>query len=1062
MEIPKSGLPDQESTNVLLIPLVYHCFISLSCVRRDWSCAICGGRHRRLMCVDSIFDMSMSRATCPYRWQHVEGEADISSATLLPPGGIQRGVPTECLKSVWRHVSARSREPMRVIEVWSCAGMKVQGKRENNEKTRRPAASSGTMPAYEHTGVTRPGIEPGAPRGSPIGSALSFRRNSVLTSITSIGSLLRAATHSSCIGGDSPLNSSSCWKGCLLTRPCYCYHCTLRLRFNQKRWVLESYNKGGLFATYIFLLHPMASTSLARHELLPPNSAVSWVARGRPKLEFSFRRADKTSGDPSPTTSSLQPFFHPSPHPYQHARGGGGSHERLPLEGRKPLDSLTLLHAGLITSLSSTALSDYTFSQQQIFKRGAAALARTALSRPLPQLNSTTPPLRTAAMDSPNSNGAFLLLGFTISFGFHILNVRLWMTTDKIGVKHVYTKVDFAIGLQFNRHAQDYSEPITDVQGNKGRGDRAVSSLASHLGEPGSIPGRGIVPDYAVGRRVFSGISRFPFIPVLLHTHLNHHHHRLSRPRCQEPPKSLHSLTLMPELTSWSPEQRSRNVQRLAKVFPGSCMLICLRLERLWRTNRHIWRKGNRARSQTIQDDSQLDRQTSGALRQRGQGSPLLSCHPRALAAETSTPTTIALASDVGLADIIWLGVFNGSLACLLVSGRNAFSFPWAARWLLAPAPRMYSSEQTPAYLATLHHTPLAYPLTAARDSPLAGLPDDKLLPRALIGRRHSRMLLDYGATDWLRKSCGAAVAKRLDCSPPNKADQVQSPAGSLPDFRKWESCQEMPRVGGFSRGFLVSPVPCILALLHSHLISPASALKTSLQEVYHKLHLLRTELVADYPRATTPLLSEKWRGNRPPPLLHPTVSSIFHVLGACAEDSQSFTEVFNNDCNKSSYRKWGPAGGCQFSISNTRHDTSWRVKRNAKRSQSPVVERAALPRGKTYVSNIDKNVRSEIGMERWQNEDGGENGSLQRKLPHDGIVRARIYRPLGTRTKQRNPEKCTVQGYDYDGNTARLARRSDEALDMRVRLMSPVSLPRFLTLDVRVPTGLHPTLKHT
>ncbi|KAJ8878097.1 hypothetical protein PR048_022564 [Dryococelus australis] len=33
----------------------------------------------------------------------------------------------------------------------------------------------------------------------------------------------------------------------------------------------------------------------------------------------------------------------------------------------------------------------------------------------------------------------------------------------------------------------------------------------------------------------------------------------------------------------------------------------------------------------------------------------------------------------------------------------------------------------------------------------------------------------------------GAAVAERLDYSPPNKAMRVQSPAGSLPDFRRWE-----------------------------------------------------------------------------------------------------------------------------------------------------------------------------------------------------------------------------------------------------------------------------------
>ncbi|KAJ8867541.1 hypothetical protein PR048_031343 [Dryococelus australis] len=68
-----------------------------------------------------------------------------------------------------------------------------------------------------------------------------------------------------------------------------------------------------------------------------------------------------------------------------------------------------------------------------------------------------------------------------------------------------------------------------------------------HQDEPGSIPGWvtgflqvGIVPDSAVGRRVFSGISRFPrpFIPVPLHIHISNPH-RLSRPRCKELPNSL-------------------------------------------------------------------------------------------------------------------------------------------------------------------------------------------------------------------------------------------------------------------------------------------------------------------------------------------------------------------------------------------------------------------------------------------------------------------------------------------------------------------------------------------
>ncbi|KAJ8873499.1 hypothetical protein PR048_024317 [Dryococelus australis] len=54
-----------------------------------------------------------------------------------------------------------------------------------------------------------------------------------------------------------------------------------------------------------------------------------------------------------------------------------------------------------------------------------------------------------------------------------------------------------------------------------------------------------------------------------------------------------------------------------------------------------------------------------------------------------------------------------------------------------------------------------------------------------------------------------ATVAERLTRSPPNKANRVQSPAGST-DFSKWESCRTLPLVSGFSRGSPVSPAPSI------------------------------------------------------------------------------------------------------------------------------------------------------------------------------------------------------------------------------------------------------------
>ncbi|KAJ8897065.1 hypothetical protein PR048_002411 [Dryococelus australis] len=49
----------------------------------------------------------------------------------------------------------------------------------------------------------------------------------------------------------------------------------------------------------------------------------------------------------------------------------------------------------------------------------------------------------------------------------------------------------------------------------------------------------------------------------------------------------------------------------------------------------------------------------------------------------------------------------------------------------------------------------------------------------------------------------GAAADEWIDCSPPTMANQVQSPAWSLPDFRKWESCRAIGQVGIWSAGFL-------------------------------------------------------------------------------------------------------------------------------------------------------------------------------------------------------------------------------------------------------------------
>ncbi|KAJ8890961.1 hypothetical protein PR048_010470 [Dryococelus australis] len=95
----------------------------------------------------------------------------------------------------------------------------------------------------------------------------------------------------------------------------------------------------------------------------------------------------------------------------------------------------------------------------------------------------------------------------------------------------------FACENRAGRYRNYFLSAVINLTGHmtvsRGHSSLAISTLASHQGEPGSNPGRvtgfsqaGIVPDDAVGQPLLSRISRFlrPFIPAPLYIHFNHPH----------------------------------------------------------------------------------------------------------------------------------------------------------------------------------------------------------------------------------------------------------------------------------------------------------------------------------------------------------------------------------------------------------------------------------------------------------------------------------------------------------------------------------------------------------
>ncbi|KAJ8867940.1 hypothetical protein PR048_031749 [Dryococelus australis] len=138
-----------------------------------------------------------------------------------------------------------------------------------------------------------------------------------------------------------------------------------------------------------------------------------------------------------------------------------------------------------------------------------------------------------------------------------------------------------------------------------------------------------------------------------------------------------------------------------------------------------------------------------------------------------------------------------------------------------------YLSSRVPNYFLvdSVHCTPRQFSLTPVHELTLYFW--------------HWEVLHTPGPNDLYSVKYGATVAERLDCSPPTKANLVQSPAGSLPGFLQ-EGIVPVDAAGwrvflGISR----SPHPFIPVLLHTHLTSPFSALETSMLRADKSLHSL-------------------------------------------------------------------------------------------------------------------------------------------------------------------------------------------------------------------------------
>ncbi|KAJ8865622.1 hypothetical protein PR048_033142 [Dryococelus australis] len=321
-------------------------------------------------------------------------------------------------------------------------------------------------------------------------------------------------------------------------------------------------------------------------------------------------------------------------------------------------------------------------------------------------------------------------------------------------------------------------------------GADAVSTLASHHCEPGSIPGWvtgfshvGIVLDDAVGRRVFCGISPFP--PLF---------HSGAAPYSLQSPSSALKTSLL----------------RAAQISPSFLFafhqLRYLIYSILLSETREVGNSRGRMRHIERCRTFKCHRVAELSFL----GNRVLNVLKWLLASFFSK-----LFMLLGTAVVQWLGHSPPTAA---IRARSPTGSPpdfrtWESCWTTPLAGGVFSGYSRfphPCIPVSLHLRVSCHAMSG----------DDGHL-RVPAGKPVTRRVLSHpGFTPRLR---GSRVV-----SPIPKVNRVRFPAGPLPEFPMWEPCKTMPLVGGFSRGS-----PLISPSLHSgaarYITSPSSTLKTSL-----------------------------------------------------------------------------------------------------------------------------------------------------------------------------------------------------------------------------------------